>query len=308
MIGPTVQPSILLGIDAGGSHTAVVVGDGAGRVLARAEGPGSAMRPGGASASAAVIADTARRAAAQAGVALPADAAVVGAAGAGREPEQQALAAALMAADVARAVRVMGDSEVGLAAAFGDQPGILINAGTGSIAYARAPDGRMHRAGGHGWQLGDEGGGYWLGRRALAAAARAQDGGEESSTLLERLLVDLGLKAFDDLIRWTATASPAQVAALAPHVLNAAREGEAIAQRALAEAAAELARLVDLLARHFPGPEPIRVATAGGLLHPGSPLVAALRGVLAVDVPRARLVNGPVDAPAGALRLAAQLL
>jgi hypothetical protein len=65
---------------------------------------------------------------------------------------------------------------------------------------------------------------------------------------------------------------------------------------------------VDLLARHFPGPEPIRVATAGGLLHPGSPLVAALRGVLAADVPRARLVNEPVDAPAGALHLAARLL
>jgi glucosamine kinase len=307
-VGPSARPPVLLGIDSGGSHTAVVVGDAAGRVLARAEGPGSAMRPGAASASAAVIADTARRAVARAGVVLPADAAVVGAAGAGREPEQRALAAALMAADVARAVRVMGDSEVGLAAAFGDEPGILINAGTGSIAYARAPDGRMHRAGGHGWQLGDEGGGYWLGRRALAAAARSQDGGEDSSTLLERLLVDLGLKDFDDLIRWTATASPAQVAALAPHVLNAAREGEAVAQRALADAAVELARLVDLLARHFPGPEPIRVATAGGLLHPGSPLVAALRGVLAADVPRARLVNEPVDAPAGALHLAARLL
>jgi N-acetylglucosamine kinase-like BadF-type ATPase len=305
MTAPTV---FFLGIDAGGSHTAVVVGDGDGRILARAEGPGSAMRPGGAEASAAVIADIARRAAAAAGAMLPADAAMVGAAGAGREPEQHQLAAALIAAQVARRVRVAGDSEVGLAAAFGDGPGILINAGTGSIAFARGPDGRLHRSGGYGWQLGDEGGGYWLGRRALAAAARATDDPEESSTLLERLLVALGLSHMDDLIRWTATANPAQIAALAPHVLNAAREGEAVAQRAVNEAAAELARLVGVLARHFPGTAPIPTATAGGLLRPTSPLLPALRAALTAHVPRAHLIDGPVDAPVRAVQLAARLI
>jgi len=299
---------VLLGVDCGGSHTAVAIGDGTGRVVARAEGPGSAMRPKGADASAAVIADTARRAAAQAGMQLPADAAVVGAAGAGREPEQRALTAALVAAGVARTVRVIGDSEIALAAAFGDEPGILVNAGTGAIAYARSPDNRLHRVGGHGWQLGDEGGGYWLGRQALAAAAQSQDGRAESSTLLERLLLALGVRDFDDVIRWAATASPAQVAALAPHVLNAAAEGEAVAQRLVVDAAAELARLVEVLARRFAGAEPIRVAVAGGLLRKDSPLFAALRGALGTNVARARLLDGPVDAPTGALLLAARLL
>jgi len=297
---------IFLGIDVGGSHTTVVVGDKAAQVIARADGPGAAMRPGGAEASAAVIADTARRAATAAAVTLPADAAMVGAAGAGREPEQRELSAALIAAQVARRVRVAGDSEIGLAAAFGDGPGILLNAGTGSIAFARSPDGRLHRAGGYGWQLGDEGGGYWLGRRALAAAARATDDPNESSTLLERLLVALGLRHFDDLIRWTATATPAQVAALAPHVLNAAGEGEAVAQRAVHEAAVELGRLVNVLEHHFPA-DPIAVACAGGLLRAGSPLLRALHDVLATEMPRARLSDGPVDAPAAAVRLAAHL-
>lgn len=307
---PPIRPSVLLGIDCGGSHTAVVVGDRGGRVLARAEGPGSAMRPGGAERSAAVILDVARRAATQAGASLPATLALVGAAGAGRGPEQEALAAAIAAAGIATRVDVRGDVEIALAAAFADGPGVLINAGTGSIAYARTLDGTLHRAGGHGWQLGDEGGGYWLGRRALAAAARAQDGLEESSTLLERLLVALELQTFDDLIRWTATASPAQVAALAPHVLNAAKEGEAVAQRAVDAAAGELAQLVGILVRHFPGDEPIRVATVGGLLRVGSPLLDALRTRLGSDVPRARLgdAGGSVDAPVGALRLAAELL
>ena len=300
---PSSRPSVvLLGIDCGGSHTAVVVGDRQGRVASRAEGPGSAMRPGGAERSAAVILDVARRAAAQAQVSLPATVAVVGAAGAGRTPEQEALAAAITAAGVAERVDVRSDMEIALAAAFGDKPGILINAGTGSIAYARTQDGRVHRAGGYGWQLGDEGGGYWLGRRALAAAARARDGLEESSTL--------GLQTFDDLIRWTATATPTQVAALAPHVLNAAREGEIVAQRIVTEGAVELSQLVRLLTRHFSGTELIKMATIGGLLRPGSPLLIALRTSLAADLPRARLSESgsAVDAPLGALRLAAQLI
>jgi glucosamine kinase len=307
---PPIRPSVLLGIDCGGSHTTVVVGDTTGRVLARAEGPGSAMRPGDAERSAAVILDVARRAAAQAKVSLPATLALVGAAGAGRALEQQELAAALTGAGVAERADVRSDVEIALAAAFGDAPGILINAGTGSIASARGRDGTLHRAGGHGWQLGDEGGGYWLGRQALAAAGRAHDGLEESSTLLGRLLVALDLRTFDDLVRWAATATPAQVAALAPHVLNAAAEGETVAQQIVAEAALELARLVRALTRHFPGTEPIKLATTGGLLRPGSPLVMALRANLAGDVPLARISEsgGPVDAPVGALRLAAALL
>jgi len=302
------ESPVFLGIDVGGSHTTVVVGDRNAQLLARADGPGAAMRPGGAEASAAVIAEVARRAAATAGVTLPADAAMVGAAGAGRDPEQHDLAAALISAQVARRVRVAGDSEISLAAAFGDGPGILLNAGTGSIAFARSPDSRFHRAGGYGWQLGDEGGGYWLGRRALAAAARSTDDPNESSTLLERLLVALGLRHFNDLIRWTATATPAQIAALAPHVLNAAGEGEVVAQRAVGEAAVELARLVGVLERHFPGADAIPVATAGGLLRSGSPLLRSLHDVLVTEMPRARLVDGPVDAPAGAVRLAARLI
>src|SRR2546427_12041425 len=76
------------------SHSAVAIGREDGTVLGRAEGPGAAMRPGGAAASVVVLADIARRAATQAVVSLPVDRAVVGAAGAGRAQGQQELAAA----------------------------------------------------------------------------------------------------------------------------------------------------------------------------------------------------------------------
>src|SRR5437667_9686161 len=228
-------------------------------------------------------------------------------AGAGRAQEQAELEAALIDAGVARQVRVLADGEVALATAFGTGPGILVNAGTGSIAYARDPAGELHRAGGYGWQLGDEGGGYWLGRRALDVAARSHDGRGEGSTLLARLLGALGLQHFDDLVRWSATATPAQMAALAPHVLNAAREGEGVARQAVDDAARELVELVEVLAPHFPGTGPVSVAIAGGLLLPQSPLTAAFRERLATALKRARLVPDKIDSAVGALKLAAEL-
>jgi hypothetical protein len=103
----------------------------------------------------------------------------------------------------------------------------VIAAGTGSAAYARTPDGALHRAGGYGWQLGDGGGGYWLGRRALALAAREHDNPGEITALGSRVMRALGLGSFDDLVRWATTATPAQVAALAPEVLRAASAGDA---------------------------------------------------------------------------------
>src|SRR6266516_2573104 len=225
------RPSaVLLGADAGGSHSTVVIGTVDLTILGRADGPGAAMKPGGAAASAVVLAETARRAASQTGIDLPVDRAVVGAAGAGRAQEQGELEAA------------------------------LVQAGRG-----------------------------------------------EGSTLLARLLGPLGLQTFDDLVRWTATATPAQVAALAPHVLNAAREGEVVAQRAVEDAARELVALVVTLERYYPGTEPVPVAIAGGLLLAQSPLAAAFRDRLAAQSKRARVVSNRVDTPVGALKLAAEM-
>jgi len=292
----------LIGVDAGASHCTVAVGDENGRVLGFAEGPPAAVKPGGAEAAAASILHTARAAAREARVTLPAQRAVVGAAGAGRTAEQTELARAL--SGLATDVRVLPDGEVGLVAAFGSGPGIVVMAGTGSVAFARDPAGALHRAGGYGWQMGDEAGGYWLGRRALELAARAQDGRAPGSTLLARLMAELGLRGFDDLVRWATTATPAQVAGLAPHLVNAAAEGEQVAQQVVAQAATELAALAASLAPNFPATEGIRVALTGGVLGPDSALRAAMRPALARALPRAEVVTSGRDPAVAALELA----
>src|SRR2546421_7179808 len=135
---PNRLTAILLGADAGGSHSAVAIGREDGTVLGRAEGPGAAMRPGGAAASVVVLADIARRAATQAVVSLPVDRAVIGAAGAGRAQEQQELAAALVAAGIARAARGLARPRGGLGPAVPGAPGVIITPGTRPRAPARA--------------------------------------------------------------------------------------------------------------------------------------------------------------------------
>ncbi len=64
---------------------------------------------------------------------------------------------------------------IALEAAFGSGPGVIVIAGTGSIAYGRNAEGQTARAGGWGFAISDEGSGHWIGRTAVAAAIGAWD-------------------------------------------------------------------------------------------------------------------------------------
>ena len=295
---------ILVGADVGGSKTAVGVSDGE-TILSRADGGGAAVRPGRALASASVIAEVVRQALAGAGR-LTADVLYIGAAGAGREPERDELRKALRAENLAPKVMVATDIEIALAAAFDDSPGIVVSAGTGSVAVGRDRSGRQHRIGGYGWQMGDEGSGYAIGRAALGAVSRAVDGRSPRTALSDRVLAASHSENFDALIRWAAGASPAEVAALAPHVLDVAAHGDPLAQGIADYAARELTQLAICLLPVMEGEPPVGVAVTGGLLSSDGPL---RRSVLARlrEEPALTPVEAPVDAVAGALRLAGRV-
>ena len=180
------MPKILIGADVGGTKTAVAVSEDD-KIVGRADGPGAAVRPGRALASAGTIVEVVRRALSAAGR-LTGDALVVGAAGAGRDPERDELRIALRNENLATSVVVTTDIEIALAAAFSDGPGIVVSAGTGSVAVGRDRAGKRHRMGGYGWQMGDEGSGYAIGRAALGAVSRAIDGRSPKTALSEQVL------------------------------------------------------------------------------------------------------------------------
>jgi glucosamine kinase len=296
------MPRILIGADVGGTKTAVAVSDGE-TILGRADGPGAAIRPSRALASASTIAEVVRRALSAAGL-LTGDVLVVGAAGAGREPEREELRKALRGENLATNIVVTTDIEIALAAAFADGPGIVISAGTGSIAVGRDRVGKQHRIGGYGWQMGDEGSGYAIGRAALGAVSRAADGRSPKTALSERVLRASRSGDFDSLIRWAAGASPAEVAALAPHVLAVASEGDALAQGITDYAARELSQLAICLLPKMDVTPPVAIAVTGGLLAPDQPLRRTLLAKLAEE-PAFQPIDSPVRAVEGALRLAA---
>jgi glucosamine kinase len=292
---------ILIGADVGGSKTAVGVSDGQ-TMLARAEGAGAAVRPGRALASASVIAEVVRQALAGAGR-LTGDVLYVGAAGAGRDPERDELRKALRGENLAANVVVATDIEIALAAAFDEAPGIVVSAGTGSVAVGRDRTGQRHRIGGYGWQMGDEGSGYAIGRAALGAVSRAADGRSPRTALSERVLAVSRSENFDALVRWAAGASPAEVAALAPPVLEVAAQGDPLAQGIADYAARELTQLAICLLPMMDLQPPVGVAITGGLLSSDGPL---RRSVLArlKEEPGLTPVDAPVDAVMGAIRLA----
>jgi N-acetylglucosamine kinase-like BadF-type ATPase len=148
---------------------------------------------------------------------------------------------------LARTVRVIADAEAAHRAAFGDAPGVLLLAGTGSMALGRDGRGRWARAGGLGPLLGDDGSAFWIGREWLRGSGRAED--------------------FAAARRLIASGDPvAGIAGLAPGVLRRARAGSPRARAIVRAGQRALAELVAATARRLGAPRPVPVSWGGRLL------------------------------------------
>jgi glucosamine kinase len=299
--------SIVVGVDAGGTHTRVEVADDSGGSLGSAEGRAGAMRPGEVDRAADAIVDAVRDAlgVADMGHIVP-RVLCVGAAGVGRDPERLMLWEALSAREIAEDVVVHTDAETAFDDAFGDGAGVLLIAGTGSMAYGRGPTGVTGRCGGWGPVCGDEGSGAWIGRRVLSVVTASTDGREPPTALLGAVLTAAEVNDAEQLIAWAAGATPAHLSALAPVVTRCADAGDARAAALLALATEELVLHLRTLARSLFGDERAAcpVAFAGGLIAPERPLRKRLERRLKSAVPGAQLRAGEVDAARGAVRAA----
>ena len=192
----------------------------------------------------AIIAEVVRQALAGAGR-LAGDVLLVGAAGAGREPEREELRKALRGENLAGTSRRSStDIEIALAAAFDEGPGIVVSAGTGSVAVGRDRAGQRHRIGGYGWQMGDEGSGYAIGRAALGAVSRAATAGVHAPRSATGAGRDAELRAST---RWCAgprAPRRRRWPRWRPHVLDVAAQGDTARAGASADyAARELSQL-----------------------------------------------------------------
>ncbi len=302
--------NLVVGVDGGGSKTHVVVADGRGKELASLTGEASAVRPGDALHSAEVISRLVRECLAIAEREDRPRALVAGVAGVGRENERRTLLRALEGATLAEDVQVVPDALIALEDAFGEGAGILLVAGTGSVAFGRGPTGHVVRCGGWGPVIGDEGGGAWIGRRALSVVTAAHDGREPETRLVGAVLTALELDEVDQLVAWAASASTKDLAKLAAPVLTLAAERDLRANSICTIAAEELVIHVRTLARQLFVDERVSlpVALAGGLMQRGSFLRRLVEHRLKTAVPGAHLHGEDVLPTRGAVRLALRSL
>jgi len=305
-----------LGIDGGGSKTTCAVGDESSVLATVTAGPSNITRVGEARAREAL--QQAIREACTAAKIDPRQVhrTCIGIAGAGR-PEIAGTIRKIAAEIIPGQVEVVGDMEIAMAAAFGAGPGVIVIAGTGSIAYGRNAQGMTARAGGWGFAISDEGSAHWIGRTAVTAVLRAIDkdsdlkidtrNGAQALPLFRLLTAAWNLQTLDEFVR-TANSGP-DFAALFPAITAVADGGDALARSVLKQAGRELAQIARIVVRRLfaedsAGPEHIPLAMAGSVFR----YSRLVREVFCNEVRQfdSRLKVNPrvVDPVAGALQMA----
>jgi len=282
-------PGRILGIDAGGSGTRVVILEN-GTVTARPDGPPmNALLTNG---FAGHLRDIIRAAGATAaGIGLP---------GVRQHDEARRLGETLTR-QAGCPVHVTGDADSARAGAFLGAPGVVVIAGTGSMASGWNGESSA-RAGGHGFLLGDEGGAYWIGRAAVRAALRWEDGMSGGSALIHRAVIQAAGQGLDTLIGEVCThpAERDRLTALAPAVTALAAEDPAARKIAL-RAAEHLADLAEAIRRRL-GPLPVagagRVFSAPVIWDRFAELTGAVRPLAAATVGAALLAGQQASRPA----------
>jgi N-acetylglucosamine kinase-like BadF-type ATPase len=257
---------MFVGLDIGGSKSLCIAATER-EVLSRIEGPGSNLHQEGISATTRQILHLVTRSLRSKPVRVGDVHAAVCIAGLDTELSRQSLLLALNQAEPAIVWQPENDAVGAWKGAFGNRSaGVIAIAGTGAAAYARRGD-RQARAGGWGALLGDVGSGYSLGRAALIAVLREQDGLGPQTSLTRSILAELGIgRAAEivDLVHFRMT--PFDIAALAPGVLTEAAAGDAEACRIVDEAASALVETAKAAARSVsPDGSSIPFALIGGV-------------------------------------------
>lgn len=297
---------LVLGIDVGGTKAVCWLANEQGDVLADVRGPGATLQAGGEVAVEHALRQVVLpplRDAPQ-----PVAAICIGMAGVDRPEDAEVVRAMLVRLSQLTAVLVVNDALIALEAGVGSGPGIVVVAGTGSIAYGRDGKGRAARSGGWGYVLGDEGSGYWLGRHALQAVMRAADGRGVPTSLTAGVLAHFGLRQAPDLVHeiYARPLAPAAIAGLSGLVLSAAQDGDGVAEHIVDTGAAELTAAALAVAKQL-HVNACPILLSGGVFRTSPYLSGRVTSRLAESLPNAPVQLLNTEPVAGAVRLAAAL-
>jgi N-acetylglucosamine kinase-like BadF-type ATPase len=295
----------VLGLDAGATKTVCLLADESGKVLAQVRGPGANLQASGEIEVEKVLHRLMEEAIDDRAI-VP-RAICLGIAGVDRPDDAEVVRGIMRRIGYQARCVVVNDALVALVAGAGDAPGIVVVAGTGSIAYGRNERGLAARAGGWGYVLGDEGSGYWIGRLALRAVVREADGRGRPTRLTPLVLSHFGVSHPDALVHevYHRSLRPPAIAALATAVQRAHEEGDEVADsileggtRELLMSAASVASRLQMEREAFP------FVLAGGILKAVPWLASQLAARLPGIAPRSHVVFLEQEPALGAVHLA----
>ncbi len=232
---------------------------------------------------------------------------VLGLTGAGRSTDQERMAKGIKKfalSKKARLPRVIVDSDarIALEGAFKGSPGIILIAGTGSIAFAKDGKGIIHRVGGWGRILGDEGSGYFIGRLGLTAVMHQIDGRGEKTLLTKIIGKKFGLIDQTAIIN-AVYKNNFDVASLAPLVLDAAEKNDKVCRMIIENAAVQLAEHIQVMAEKIRSASvsaiysKIPLALIGGLIANETRLSELLKQYIKTNFPIIEIIS-PMSSPA----------
>jgi N-acetylglucosamine kinase-like BadF-type ATPase len=298
-----------LGIDGGQSHTTALVADGRGRILGRGgAGPSNHTRePGGRERLIQAITQSVNAALQNAGLPKNADARSFKFAGAhlamtGEPEDKVEIVNELLSADH---LVVGHDAPAALAGALSGGEGVIVLAGTGSVACGVTREGKYARAGGHGFMFGDDGSAFAIARDALAIELMREDGSSEGELKKELLkhFRRASLKAIAEDF-YAGLLSRDQLALFAVRVGKLAERGDGTARGLMDKAAWGLFSLAMTVVLGLKlERKPVRISYGGGVFK-SRRLRARFTAEVTVELPQAQVVAPRFEPDVGALLLA----
>jgi glucosamine kinase len=231
----------------------------------------------------------------------------IGVAGYSAVAKRRQFQALLEAVYASAVIDIVPDYVAAHAGAFSLGSGVVVIAGTGSVAYGVNPVGETAISGGYGYLIDDAGSGYGLGRHALIAVAKYLDGITESERLAELVRRQTGLLTREALIAavYGGALDRISVAALAPLVSNAASAGDSYAASLLMHAGGALARVAhSTISRLFSSSDTVQMAKIGSLWSSGAALNEVFDRSVRRAWPSVQIVGSPLSPEDGALNRA----
>lgn len=301
----------MLGIDAGGTKTVALVADANGAVVGEGRAGGANLQAHGELEVEKILHHVID--VAMAGRATSPAAVCLGLAGVDRDGDGAVIRGIMRRLGFRDRTLIVNDALIALVAGVplregqAVEQGVVLISGTGSIAYGVNRQGHAARAGGWGTSLGDEGSGYWIGRRALKAVARATDGRGPQTGLTALVLAHFSLSRPEQLVAeiYDHANGKRAIASLGQTVEQARAAGDVVATEIMRTAAEELTLAVaSVVTRLEMRGEQFPILLSGGMIRSTPWLAAEVTARLAEVAPRATVAALDVEPAVGALRLA----